>query len=134
MPRYIGCGNLPTSDFRTLATIFHPLITLPTDVRSTRFFGVLFSTLLEDDLGFVDVGDWVCVGTSTCIISDTRAIPLFFASLVRLLFSGFRFPFTVCGMNQISEFHKELLLHRFYALFQLRCLEHRGHQLIVLRL
>ncbi|KGM09557.1 hypothetical protein N184_33905 [Sinorhizobium sp. GL28] len=37
-------------------------------------------------------------------------------------------------MNQIGEFHKEFLLHRFDALFQLCCLEHRNHQLIVLRL
>ena len=117
---------MPTSDFRTLAMTFHPLITLPTDVRSTRFFGGFFSTLVEDDLGFVDVGSGV-LGVLVLNIG-------FFASLVRLLFSGFRFPITVCGMNQISEFHKELFLHRFDALFQLRGLEHRNHQLIVLRL
>ena len=110
MPRYMGCGILPISDFRTLATTFHPLMTLPTDVRSARFFGGFFSALFKDGLGFVDVGSGVCV---------TRVSGRF-ASLVRLLFSGFRFPFTVCRMNQISEFHKELFLHRFDALFQLR--------------
>ncbi len=126
MPRYIGCGILPISDFRTLATIFHPLIILPTDVRSARFFGGFFSTLLEGDLGFVDVGSVVCVG----IFKVTK----FLVTSVRLQVFGFRFPFTVCGMNQISEFHKEFLLHRLDALFQLRGLEHRDHQLIVLRL
>ena len=85
MPRYMGCGILPISDFRTLAMTFHPLITLPTDVRSARFFGGLFSTLLEDDLGFVDVGGVVCVATD----SGFGLNLCFFASLVRLLFSGF---------------------------------------------
>ena len=107
---------------------FHPLIILPTDVRSARFFGGFFSTLVENGLGFVDVGSWVCVVATSedesrilvCVISDTDAILLaFLASLVRLLFSGFRFTFTVCGMNQIGEFHKEFLLHRLDALFQL---------------
>ena len=81
-------------------------MTLPTDVRSARFFGVFFSTLLEGDLGFEDVGIGVCVGIFTSFISETREILLFFASSVRLLFSGFRLAFTVCRMNQISEFHK----------------------------
>ena len=73
MPRYMGCGILPISDFRTLAMTFHPLITLPTDVRSARFFGGFFSTLVEDDLGFADV----------CFRSETDAILLgFLASLV----------------------------------------------------
>ena len=90
---------------------FHPFIILPTDVRSARFFGGFFSTLVEDDLGFVDVGSGV-LGVPVLNLG-------FLASLVRLLFSGFRFPFTVCCMNQISEFHKELLLHRFNALFEL---------------
>ena len=134
MPRYIGCGNLPISDFRTLAMIFHPLITLPTDVRSARILDGIFSVLLEDESGFEDVGIGVFVGTSTCFISETREILLFSSSSVRLLFSGFRFPFSVCRMNQISEFHKELLLHRLDTLFQFRGLEHRNHQLIVLRL
>ena len=65
MPRYMGCGILPISDFRTLAMTFHPLIVRPTDVRSARFFGGFFSTLLEDDLGFVDVGSGVCVGPTS---------------------------------------------------------------------
>lgn len=108
----MGCGNLPISDFRTLAMTFHPLIILPTDVRSARFFGGFFSALVDDDLGFVDVGGGVF---------DVLVLNLgFLASLVRLLFIGFRFPFAVGGMNQISEFHKELLLHRFNALLQLR--------------
>ena len=124
MPRYMGCGSLPTSDFCTFETIFHPLTTRPTAVFSACFFGGFFSALVEDDLRFVDVGSWVL---------DVLVLNLgFLASLVRLLFSGFRFPFTVCGMNQIGEFHKELFLHRFDALFQLRGLEHRNHQLVVL--
>lgn len=110
MPRYMGCGILPISDFRTLAMTFHPLMTLPTDVRSARFFGVFFSTLVDDALGFEDVCGVVCVA----------GVSVFFASLVRLLVFGFRFPFPVCRMNQISEFHKELFLHRFNTLFQLR--------------
>ena len=114
--------------------IFHPLTTRPTDVRSTRFFGGFFSGLFKSGLGFVDVGSGVCVGTPTFIRFDKRGVLLFFASLVCLLFIGFRLAFPVCRMNQISEFHKELLLHRFDALFQLRGLEHRNHQLIVLRL
>ena len=89
MPRYMGCGILPISDFRTLAITFHPLIILPTDVRSARFFGGFFSTLVEDDLGFVDVG----------IVVLGALVSGFLASLVRLLFSGFRFPFPVCRMN-----------------------------------
>ena len=109
---------------------FHPLITLPTDVRSARFFGGFFSVLVEDDLRFVDVCGVVLGATDSGFGLNLG----FLASLVRLLFSGFRFPFTVCRMNQISEFHKELFLHRFDALFQLRGLEHRDHQLIVLRL
>lgn len=134
MPRYMGCGNLPISDFRTLAMIFHPLITLPTEVRSARILDGIFSVLLEDESGFEDVGIGVFVGTSTFLKSDKLQNSAFFASSVRLLFSGFRFPFTVCGMNQISEFNKELLLHRLDTLFQFRGLEHRNHQLIVLRL
>ena len=115
MPRYMGCGILPISDFRTLAMTFHPLIVLPTDVRSARFFGGFFSVLVDDALGFVDVCGVVCVGLTSgsesrilvCVISDTDAILLgFLASLARLLFSGFRFPISVCRMNQISEFHK----------------------------
>ena len=115
MPRYMGCGNLPISDFRTLAMIFHPLIVRPTDVRSARFFGGCFSALFKDGLGFVDVGsegfDVPTCGHESrilvCIISDTDAILLgFLASLVRLLFIGFRLAFTISRMNQISEFHK----------------------------
>ena len=124
MPRYMGCGILPISDFRTLAMTFHPLIVRPTDVRSARFFAGFFSVLLEDDLRFVDV----------CSVVLGALVSGFLASLVRLLFSGFRFPFTVCRMNQIGEFYKELFLHRFDALFQLRGLEHRNHQLVVFRL
>ena len=85
MPRYMGLGNLPISDFRTLAMIFHPLITLPTEVRSARFCAIptggdeFFSGLLEGDLGFVDVGDGVCVVPTSgdesrilvCVISET---------------------------------------------------------------
>ena len=56
---------MPISDFRTLAMIFHPLITLPTEVRSARILDGIFSVLLEDDLGFEDVGIVVFVGTST---------------------------------------------------------------------
>ena len=134
MPRYIGCGNLPISDFRTLATIFHPLIIRPTEVRSARILDGIFSVLLEDESGFEDVGIGVFVGASTFLKFEKLQNSAFFASSVRLLFIGFRFPFSVCRMNQISEFHKEFLLHRFNALFQFRGLEHRNHQLIVLRL
>lgn len=94
----MGCGILPISDFRTLAMTFHPLMTLPTDVRSARFFGVCFSALFKDGLEFVDVGSGVCVA----LVLNIEC----FASLVRLLVFGFRFTFTVGGMNQISEFHK----------------------------
>ena len=72
---------MPTSDFRTLAMTFHPLIILPTDVRSARFFGGFFSVLVEDGLGFVDVGS-VVLGVLVLNLG-------FLASLVRLLFSGF---------------------------------------------
>ena len=77
---------------------FHPLIVRPTDVRSARFFGGFFSTLVDDALGFVDVGSVVSVVPTSgsesrilvCVIYDTDAILLgFLASLVRLLFSGF---------------------------------------------
>ena len=70
---------------------FHPLIILPTDVLSTRFFGGFFSVLLEDDLRFVDVGSVVCVGPTSgsesrilvFFISEKDAILLgFLASLV----------------------------------------------------
>ena len=81
MPRYMGCGILPISDFCTFAMTFHPLIVRPTDVRSTRFFGGFFSGLLEDALGFVDVCG-VVLGALVLNIG-------FLASLVRLLFSGF---------------------------------------------
>ena len=60
---------------------FHPLIILPTDVRSARFFGGFFSVLVEDDLGFVDVCG---VGLGVLVLNLG-----FLASLVRLLFSGF---------------------------------------------
>lgn len=73
-------------------------MTLPTDVRSARFFGGFFSTLVDDALGFEDVCG---VGFDVLVLNLG-----FLASLVRLLFIGFRLPFTVCGMNQISEFHK----------------------------
>ena len=85
MPRYMGWGILPISDFRTLAMTFHPLIVRPTDVRSTRFFGGFFSVLVDDALGFVDVGGVVLVATD----SGFGLNLCFFASLVRLLFSGF---------------------------------------------
>ena len=78
MPRYIGCGILPISDFRTLAMTFHPLIVRPTDVRSARFFGGFFSTLVDDDLGFVDVGGVVLVATDSGFGLNLG----FFASLV----------------------------------------------------
>ena len=81
MPRYIGCGILPISDFRTLAMTFHPLIILPTDVRSARFFGGFFSVLSKTGLGFVDVCG-VVLGVLCLNLG-------FLASLVRLLFSGF---------------------------------------------
>ena len=81
MPRYMGCGILPISDFRTLAMTFHPLIILPTDVRSARFFGGFFSVLVDDALGFVDVCG-VVLGVLVLNLG-------FLASLVRLLFSGF---------------------------------------------
>ena len=97
---------MPISDFRTLATIFHPLITLPTDVRSARILDGIFSVLMEDDLGFEDVGIVVFVRILQFLKSDKLQNSAFFASSVRLLFIGFRFPFSVCGMNQISEFHK----------------------------
>ena len=122
---------------------FHPLIILPTDVRSARFFGGFFSTLVDDGLGFVDVGIGVCVVPTSghesrilvCVIPETDAILLgFLASSVRLLFIGFRLTFAIGGMDQIGEFNKQFLLHHFNALFQLRGLEHRDHQLIVLRL
>ena len=61
---------------------FHPLIILPTDVRSTWFFGGFFSALVENDLGFVDVCGGVCVGTSTSVRFDTSGILLFFSPLV----------------------------------------------------
>ena len=78
MPRYMGCGILPTSDFRTLAMTFHPLIILPTDVRSARFFGGFFSVLVDDALGFVDVRGVVLVATD----SGFGLNLCFFASLV----------------------------------------------------
>lgn len=77
----MGWSSFPISDFRTFETIFHPLITLPTDVRSARFFGGFFSTLVDDDLGFLDVGSGVF---DILVLS-----PGFLASLVRLQVFGF---------------------------------------------
>lgn len=130
----MGCGNFPISDLRTLAMIFHPLITLPTDVRSARFFGGFFSTLVDDDLGFVDVGSGVCVGTSTFARFCKREILLFFASLVRLLVFGFRFSFAVSGMDQISKLYEEFLLSGLNLPLELRGFHQGTNQLVVLRL
>ena len=101
MPRYMGCGNLPISDFRTLAMIFHPLITLPTEVRSARILDGIFSVLLESDSGFEDVG----LGVFVRILQFYRFEKLQNSAFFRVLSPTpvYRIPIPVLRMSHESD-------------------------------
>lgn len=96
MPRYIGCSSSPTFDFCIFSTIFHPLIILPTAVRSARFLGKRTS-------GSGLVGSWMVSGC--------------FAPLVRLRLR-FRLSFGrhrslgVSRMDEVGDFDQKTFLSR----------------------
>ena len=104
MPRYIGCSSSPTFDFCTLATIFQPLITRPTAVRSARFLR---------GSGFAGV-----VVISGC-----------FAPLVCLRLR-FGFPLGrhrslgVGRMDDVGDFDQKTFLRRFDLFSQFNALSH----------